>query len=208
MINPSGSSNNRFSLLGIGSAFRWLIYLSRNFLKSSSPKSFLNLLLLRAKNLHCTLQRLKRLQLYAGCSMKNNWLDQYESGFAYTQVCPRRTDGIVSRIIFRSFTNIFLPERVKLDGQGSIRDPPLITVLDCYWIKILFYSDDRSTTRSFDYLEPELYHSFTGRVEAMKCLIQIRKNTTSPALEFQCPEQHRKINCSPWTKNLIQSFLD
>ena len=78
----------------------------------------------------------------------------------------------------RSFTN-FLPEQVNFDGQWEVAIsensyPSMYqNVTEGTFI---FYDEKLSETTEAYYLEPGLYSSITGIVEAMNTLIQERNN--------------------------------
>ena len=77
-----------------------------------------------------------------------------------------------------SFTN-FLPEQLKLDGQGEVAISE-ISYPSIYQNvtegKFMFSDKKLSKSSELHYLEPGLYPSITDIVEAMNTLIQERHN--------------------------------
>ena len=90
----------------------------------------------------------------------------------------------------------FLPEQLNLDGQWEVAISE-ITYPSMYQNvtegKFMFYDEKLSKTTEAYYLEPGLYSSITGIVEAMNTLIQERNNHRDTCITVKVGRVTQKV---------------
>ena len=94
-----------------------------------------------------------------------------------------------------SFTN-FLPEQVKLDGQGEVAISEISYPSLYQNVQqgiFMFYDEKLSKTTEAYYLEPGLYSSITDIVEAMNTLIQERNNHRHTCIAIKVSRVTQKV---------------
>ena len=95
----------------------------------------------------------------------------------------------------RSFTN-FLPEQLNLEGQWEVAISE-ISYPSRYQkipgVKFLFFDKKLSKSSEFYYLQPGLYLSLTGIVEAMNTLIQERHNHSEKCIRVKVTRRMQKV---------------
>ena len=106
---------------------------------------------------------------------------------ASSQLFPNKT--------LNSFTN-FLPQQVNLDGQWEVAASEISYPSMYHNVtegKILFHDEKLSKTTEVHHLEPGLYSSTIGIVEAMNTLIQERNNHRDTCITIKVIRVTQKV---------------